>query len=238
MTTTQPPAPIFVVHKHDASRLHYDLRLEVGGVLVSWSVPKGPSTDPRVKRLAIRTPDHPLEYADFEGVIPEGEYGAGAVIIWDRGTYRNLTRRDAREVPVPQALAEGHVSVWLEGHKLVGGYALTRIDRGGREMWLVVKMADEAADPARDPVVTRPDSVVSGRTVEEVRRPHHLGVTPSRGTTMTGRLACWASCWLTLPSNSSSNPPVPRRPTTMRPALCASAVSMSTAAGLPSTTRA
>jgi DNA ligase D-like protein (predicted 3'-phosphoesterase) len=160
--------PIFVVQKHDASRLHYDLRLEVDGMLVSWSVPKGPSTDPRVKRLAVRTEDHPLEYADFEGVIPEGEYGAGTVIIWDRGTYRNLTRRDGREVPVSQGLADGHIAVWLEGRKLSGGYALTRIDRNRREMWLLVKMADETADPARDPVVTRPDSVVSGRTVEEV----------------------------------------------------------------------
>jgi DNA ligase D-like protein (predicted 3'-phosphoesterase) len=160
--------PIFVVQKHDATRLHYDFRLEVDGVLVSWAVPKGPSTDPRVKRLAIRTEDHPLEYADFEGVIPEGEYGAGPVIIWDRGTYRNLTKRNGQEVPMADALAVGHIAVWLEGRKLVGGYALTRIDRGRRESWLLVKKADEAADPSRDPVATQPKSVVSGRTIEDL----------------------------------------------------------------------
>jgi DNA ligase D-like protein (predicted 3'-phosphoesterase) len=162
--------PIFVVQKHRARNEHYDFRLEVGGVLKSWAVPKGPSTDPREKRLAIRVEDHPLEYATFEGVIPGGEYGAGAVIVWDTGTYRNATRRDGQDVPLEQALADGHVVVELRGHKLRGGYALTRtdVDERGRERWLLVKMRDANADAGRDPLATEPESVLSGRTVEEV----------------------------------------------------------------------
>ena len=160
--------PIFVIQKHDATTLHYDFRLETGGVLKSWAVPKGPSTDPRDKRLAIRTEDHPLAYADFEGSIPEGEYGAGPVIVWDTGTYRNLTEREGREVPVDQAVESGHVSVWLEGHKLRGGYALTRVARDTRERWLLVKMDDEGADARRNPVNTQPESVLTGRTIEQV----------------------------------------------------------------------
>src|SRR5438132_4733421 len=115
--------PRFVIQKHDATSLHYDFRLEVDGVLKSWAVPKGPSTDPRDKRLAMPTEDHPLEYADFEGVIPEGEYGAGPVIVWDAGTYRNLTERDGREIPMAEGLRRGHVKVWLDGRKLRGAYS-------------------------------------------------------------------------------------------------------------------
>jgi DNA ligase D-like protein (predicted 3'-phosphoesterase) len=159
--------PMFVIHKHAASTLHYDLRLEVDGVLRSWAVPKGPSTDPRVKRLAVAVEDHSLSYADFEGVIGPG-YGAGAVIVWDTGRYRNLTERDGHEVPIGEALDAGHAVVELDGHKLTGGYALTRIRPGRREQWLLVKTRDGAADARRNPVSTQPESVLSGSTIEQL----------------------------------------------------------------------
>jgi DNA ligase D-like protein (predicted 3'-phosphoesterase) len=155
--------PRFVIQKHAASSLHYDFRLEVDGVLKSWAVPKGPSLDPREKRLAMPTEDHPLAYGDFEGVIPEGEYGAGEVIIWDAGTYRVLG-----DVPAAKALADGHLSFWLEGEKLRGGYALTRVGDGRRERWLLVKKDDEWADRRRNPVSTQPESVRSGKTIEQL----------------------------------------------------------------------
>ncbi|MGH7570564.1 MAG: DNA polymerase ligase N-terminal domain-containing protein [Gemmatimonadota bacterium] len=158
----------FVIQKHDASSLHYDFRLEADGVLKSWAVPKGPSTDPRDKRLAMPTEDHPLGYRDFEGVIPEGEYGAGAVIVWDRGTYRNLTDEDGEETPVADAIDGGHLKIWLDGEKLRGGFALTRIGKAKDERWLLVKMDDDEADARRNPVGTEPQSVLTGRTVEEV----------------------------------------------------------------------
>jgi DNA ligase D-like protein (predicted 3'-phosphoesterase) len=137
-----PQTRIFVIQKHQARTLHYDFRLEAGGVLKSWAVPKGPSSDPRVKRLALPTEDHPLEYAGFEGNIPEGEYGAGTVEIWDSGTYRNLKIEDGKEIPPEKAINDGHITFWLEGKKLKGGYALTRTGRGKDERWLLVKMAE------------------------------------------------------------------------------------------------
>jgi DNA ligase D-like protein (predicted 3'-phosphoesterase) len=132
-------------------------------VLKSWAVPKGPSTDPREKRLAMAVEDHELGHASFEGAI-----GAGAVIVWDNGTYANRTERDGREVPIERALADGHVVVELDGQKLRGRYALTRTDTEPRERWLLVKVRDEAADARRDPVSTEPESVLSGRTIEEI----------------------------------------------------------------------
>jgi len=161
--------PMFTIQKHDAGRLHYDFRLEVDGVLKSWAVPKGPSTDPRDKRLAVEVEDHPLDYGDFEGVIAEGNYGAGSVIVWDTGTYRNLTERDGEEVPMDQALEEGSVRVWLEGHKLRGGWTLRRVGfEGDKPTWLLMKRRDEGADARRNPVSTEPESVLSGKTVEEI----------------------------------------------------------------------
>ncbi len=158
----------FVVQKHAASTLHYDFRLEVDGVLKSWAVPKGPSSDPQQKRLAVPTEDHPLAYADFEGKIPEGEYGGGTVLLWDEGVYENLTRKGEDEVAMAEALAGGHAVFRLTGKKLRGGYALTRFRKGKEVNWLLVKMADAEAAPQRDVVAEEPLSVRSGRSIEEI----------------------------------------------------------------------
>jgi bifunctional non-homologous end joining protein LigD len=134
----------FVVHEHDATRLHYDFRLEIGGVLKSWAIPKGPSMNPADRRLAVMVDDHPVEYIDFEGVIPEGSYGAGPVVVWDHGTF---------ELQDPGAsaaqLRAGKLAFALRGRKLKGGFALARLARSksGKE-WLLVKRKDEWADPA------------------------------------------------------------------------------------------
>ena len=167
---TQPSdKAIFVIQKHDASNLHYDFRLEVEDVLKSWAVPKGPSTDPSEKRLALPTEDHPLDYADFEGVIPEGEYGAGTVMIWDTGPYRNLREEKVEDgASMQEALEEGKLEIWLEGKKLKGGYALIRTGDGDDARWLLIKMDDEQADARRNPVSTEPKSVLSGLTLEEI----------------------------------------------------------------------
>ncbi len=162
--------PIFVIQKHAATSLHYDFRLEVDGVLRSWAVPRGPSTDPREKRLAVEVEDHSLAYADFEGVLPEGTYGAGAVIVWDTGPYRGLNERDGVELSMSDALDAGHASFWLEGHKLVGGWSLRRFRGGAKPQWLLVKRRDEHADARRRPTSTQPESVLSGRTIEAISR--------------------------------------------------------------------
>jgi DNA ligase D-like protein (predicted 3'-phosphoesterase) len=153
--------PRFVIQQHDATSMHYDFRLEVEGAFRSWAVPKGPSTDPRDKRLAMAVEDHALSWGDFEGVIEEGQYGAGPVIVWDRGSYQNL-----REEPMADSLAAGRASFWLEGHKLRGGWSLRRTD--GRR-WLLMKRGDEEADARRRPTSTQRESVVSGRTIDELR---------------------------------------------------------------------
>jgi DNA ligase D-like protein (predicted 3'-phosphoesterase) len=162
--------PIFVIQKHQASSLHYDFRIEVDGVLVSWAVPKGPSTDPSVKRLAVPTEDHPLGYADFEGVIPEDEYGGGTVMVWDRGSYRNLKEdEEGEKAPsVEEQIADGHVTIWLEGQKISGGYALIRTGKGDKPRWLLIKMDDEEADARRNPTSTEQKSVRTGRSLEEI----------------------------------------------------------------------
>jgi DNA ligase D-like protein (predicted 3'-phosphoesterase) len=159
-----PKAPRFVIQKHAATSLHYDFRLEVDDTLRSWAVPKGPSTDPRVKRLAVEVEDHPLEYADFEGRIGTGNYGAGAVIVWDTGNYRNLDE----EQSMADAIDAGHVKFWLEGEKLIGGWTLQRTRRGAKPQWLLIKRRDEFADARRNPESTQPESVKSGRTLEDV----------------------------------------------------------------------
>jgi len=164
------PGFSFVVQKHAASRLHYDFRLELDGVLKSWAVPKGPSLDPAEKRLAMETEDHPLDYAAFEGVIPEDQYGGGTVLVWDSGTWEPVSE-DPRD-----AYAKGRLKFRLHGEKLRGGWMLVRIkgrdrrDRG--KTWLLVKERDGEARPASEYDVTaaRPESVKSGRGLEEVAR--------------------------------------------------------------------
>ncbi|MGW1373495.1 DNA polymerase ligase N-terminal domain-containing protein [Streptomyces sp. NPDC002446] len=173
-------APCFVVQIHDASTLHFDFRLEVDGVLKSWSVPKGPSADPHDKRLAMPTEDHPLEYREFEGVIPEGEYGAGTVIVWDEGSYRPLPRKKkGRTRSFSQSLEDGHASFWLDGTKLHGGYALTRFrtgeGAGKRESWLLVKENDDRAERRGTPDARRARSVRSGRTLRRVAAEEGTG---------------------------------------------------------------
>jgi bifunctional non-homologous end joining protein LigD len=158
----------FVVQQHAARALHYDLRLEIDGVLVSWAIPKGPSLDPAQKRLAVRTEDHPLEYADFEGVIPAGNYGAGAMIVWDRGSYRTRDRSDPA-----LGLAAGKLDLDLEGHKLRGRFALVRTKRGEGREWLL--LAKRTAAAAEGELVERePASVLSGLSVQELREGRRL----------------------------------------------------------------
>lgn len=173
----------FVIQKHAARRLHYDFRLEWDGVLKSWAIPKGPSLDPKVKRLAVHVEDHPLEYGDFEGVIPAGHYGAGPVLVWDRGRWS--PDGDPRA-----AYRKGHISFTLHGDKLQGGWHLVRLpraDRDGKEQWLLIKAQDEVAG-AGDPVSERPESVLSGRAIEAVTtsttRP--AAKRRARSTTKTG----------------------------------------------------
>jgi DNA ligase D-like protein (predicted 3'-phosphoesterase) len=153
--------PVFVVQKHAATSLHYDFRLEVDGVMRSWAVPKGPSFDPGARRLAMPVEDHPMSWNEFEGAIGPG-YGAGTVIIWDQGEYRNTIDK-----PMGEALdSDGYARFVLEGHKLRGEWSLRRMsgDRG----WLLSKRRDSDADPSRDVVADSPESVVSGLTIEEM----------------------------------------------------------------------
>ncbi|QOV33527.1 3'-phosphoesterase [Streptomyces ferrugineus] len=163
--------PRFVVQIHDASTLHFDFRLQVDDVLRSWSVPKGPSGDPKDKRLAMPTEDHPLEYEDFEGVIPKGEYGGGTVIVWDSGTYEPLSHdRRGRQVDFGESLEHGHATFRLHGSKLHGEFALTRI-RGGqddREAWLLVKAGKGRGHGHGTPDPYRARSVRTGRTLAQV----------------------------------------------------------------------
>jgi len=165
-TTPEPRArvsksrrkPLFVVQEHHASRLHYDFRLEADGVLKSWAVPKKPTLNPSIKRLAVHVEDHPVEYARFSGEIPKGEYGAGKVEIWDKGTYENLLADKPQPETVTEAIKHGHVEVRLKGKKLKGSFALVRMDGSGKptgkpsdkkKNWLLIKMKDGASKGAR-----------------------------------------------------------------------------------------
>ena len=156
----------YVVQKHRASQLHYDFRLEFGGVLLSWAVPKGPSLDPSVKRLAMQVEDHPLDYADFEGVIPEGGYGGGTVMVWDHGTWI------AESEDVEQALNKGDLKFTLQGRKLRGSWVLVRT-RGfaskADKSWLLIKHRDHFAS-AKDVTVEKPRSAISNRLLAQIAR--------------------------------------------------------------------
>jgi DNA ligase D-like protein (predicted 3'-phosphoesterase) len=162
--------PRFSIQKHSATSEHYDLRLEVDGVLASWAVPKGPSLDPRDKRLAMRTEDHPLEYLEWEGVIAEGEYGAGPMIVWDRGVFQNISEtRRGESMELSEAIEKGDVKIFMLGEKIKGAYALVRTGPpSSREKWLLIKKRDEGADARRKPTSSQPESVLSGRTIEQV----------------------------------------------------------------------
>lgn len=184
--------PIFVIQKHQASHLHYDFRLEMEGVLKSWAVPKGPSYDPGVKRLAMMTEDHPYAYASFEGVIPEGNYGAGNVIIWDEGTWELIEPGDD---PVA-ALNGGKLTFRMYGKKMFGEWALVRI--GGRQKsdkgneWLLLKHRDGFANEEIDVTAVAPRSVVSNKTIDEVGGGEvwqsNRKAAPRRAPTLAARL--------------------------------------------------
>ncbi|HCY02354.1 MAG TPA: ATP-dependent DNA ligase, partial [Erythrobacter sp.] len=155
----------FIVQKHDATRLHWDLRLEVDGVLKSWAVTKGPSPDPDIKRLAVRTEDHPMSYADFEGVIPKGEYGGGTVMLWDRGTWQPIKGKSASD------LEEGHLHFCLEGERMKGEWLLIRLKQKPgekRENWLLRKLQDDNAEAGDGLVQRELTSVLTGRSMAEI----------------------------------------------------------------------
>jgi bifunctional non-homologous end joining protein LigD len=188
-TPAQGPRLRYLVQKHAASRLHYDLRLEIDGVLKSWAVPKGPSLDPKDKRLAARTEDHPLDYGHFEGTIPEGEYGGGTVMLWDEGWWQpdlDWLRESSTKKKVEAAerhgpggmLEQGELKVRLHGRKLKGSWVLVRMrprpgERG--ENWLLIKHRDEEAREDYDITHSEPDSVVSGRSLDEIRHADEQG---------------------------------------------------------------
>src|SRR5438445_12093310 len=160
-----PGANYFCVQRHDATRLHYDFRLEIGGTLKSWAIPKGPTLDPTPKRLAAMGEDHPLDYGGFEGNIPAGNYGAGSVMLWDRGTYELLG-----EKPVHEQLARGDLKFRLHGEKLKGEFAIVQMKgRGKGNEWLLLKKKDAEARPGWD-VEEHAYSVLTGRTQEEIAK--------------------------------------------------------------------
>ena len=159
--------PKFVIQQHAATADHFDFRLEIHGTLKSWAVPKGPSMNPSVKRLAIETEDHPLEYANFEGIIPKGEYGGGEVLIWDKGTFVN----EKEDISLEQSYKNGEITVYLKGKKIKGGYALVRMGKPAKKVqWLLIKKRDEEADARRNPTKTQTKSVISGKTIKDLEK--------------------------------------------------------------------
>ena len=160
----------YVIQKHAATSLHFDLRLELDGVMKSWAVPKGPSLDPSVKRLAVQVEDHPIEYNAFEGTIPEGEYGGGTVMIWDRGAYRYDGDDPDPVEGLRQGYLKGELKIALQGKRLKGSWVLVRTKRrqGKRPQWLLIKHRDEDAKPGSEVVDDYDTSAATGRTIEEI----------------------------------------------------------------------
>jgi bifunctional non-homologous end joining protein LigD len=188
------PKLAYVIQKHDASRLHYDLRLEMDGVMKSWAVPKGPSLDPSVKRLAIHVEDHPIAYNTFEGTIPQGEYGGGTVMVWDRGTYTAAGDTDDPERALRGGYEKGDFKFVLRGKRLRGSWVLvrTRGGPGGKGQWLLIKHRDAEADAGSDPVTEHLTSAKSGRTMDEIAagaRPRRIArrAAPKRASATRSR---------------------------------------------------
>jgi bifunctional non-homologous end joining protein LigD len=169
----QKKRPIFNVQKHQASHLHYDFRLEFGGVLRSWAIPKGPSLDPTVKRLAVEVEDHDLEYADFEGVIEEGHYGAGPVLVWDTGWFELVGEERAGAV-ASAMLKSGKVDFVLHGRRLQGRFTLIRM-KGRPRQWLLIKQHDEHAQPGIEITEKWTTSALTGRTIEDLAQAAAAG---------------------------------------------------------------
>jgi len=201
--------PIFVIQKHHATQLHYDFRLEMEGVLKSWAVPKGPSYDPTVKRLAMMTEDHPYDYASFEGVIPAGNYGAGNVIIWDNGTWEFIEPGDD---PV-KALQQGKLTFRLYGKKMFGEWALVKIkgrSPKGNE-WLLIKHRDKYANPNVDVTEVAPRSIISNLDVDEIGAENtwqsdRKATYGRRAPTLASRLAAEQQATKKPASRSSRSP--------------------------------
>lgn len=164
----------FVIQKHHANNLHYDFRLKMDDILKTWAIPKGPSTDPSEKRLAILLEDHPLNYIDFKGTILDDEYGVGEVIVRDGGTYRNLRKeKEGDGLSMAKSFDGGKVEVWLEGKKLKGGYALIRNGEKDSYQWLFIKMKDDEADARRKPVKIETKSIQSDLAINQMKKRNH-----------------------------------------------------------------
>ena len=159
--------PFFIVQKHKATHLHYDFRLQINAILKSWALPKGPTLNPRKKRLAIPTEDHLLSYANFEGIIPSNQYGAGIVLMWDQGPYKNITLKNGKYIPIEEALKSGHAIIDLSGEKLKGAFILQRITE---KRWLFIKKKDEHSSQ-KDILNEFPFSVISHKKIEDFEIP-------------------------------------------------------------------
>ena len=166
----QSKKSLFVIQKHDASHLHYDLRLEIDGVLASWAIPKGLPEASDERRLAMPTDDHPMEYTDFEGIIPEGHYGGGTVMVWDIGTYENIKKKNGKSISMDEARKQGSIEVFLKGKKIWGPYAIIKTNLGDKPSWIVLKMKKKIVVSQKRPIkkVRKDVSALTGRTLKQI----------------------------------------------------------------------